>query len=111
MEGGGTISGNAAKSTQATTPGIYGGAIYISDYEEQSGLPGENAIHPYEASFTMTGGTISGNSAEEVGGAILSFPQGYRESFSQDITTAPLQTIPPLPPMAVESPCIIPNPI
>lgn len=83
---GGTISGNAAKSTQATTPGIYGGAIYISDYEEQSGLPGENAIHPYEASFTMTGGTISGNSAEEVGGAILSFPQGYRESFSQDIT-------------------------
>lgn len=83
---GGTISGNAAKSTQATTPGIYGGAIYISDDEEQSGLPGENAIHPYEASFTMTGGTISGNSAEEVGGAILSFPQGYRESFSQDIT-------------------------
>ena len=83
---GGTISGNAAKSTQATTPGIYGGAIYISDYEEQSGLPGENAIHPYEVSFTMTGGTISGNSAEEVGGAILSFPQGYRESFSQDIT-------------------------
>ena len=71
---GGQISNNHAKSVKGANGGVYAGAIYLADYEPISGSA-PNAISASEATFTMTGGTISGNSAEITGGAILGFPQ------------------------------------
>ena len=78
---GGSVSGNKTVRAVSSYEDAYGGAIYIADYEGISGVgSAPNAITPHEASFTMTGGTISDNTAEDTGGAILTFPQGNRES-------------------------------
>lgn len=77
---GGTISGNR---TYGALDGddSYGGAIYISNYEAQSGLPGsENGWVDADARFTMTGGTISNNEAGVYGGAICTYPTGRNSS-------------------------------
>ena len=76
---GGTISGN---STYVSTygPDGYGGGIYLADYEDISGLAGVEEIQPAETSFTMNGGSITNNTVQDYGGAILAYPQGNRVS-------------------------------
>ncbi|WP_307739445.1 right-handed parallel beta-helix repeat-containing protein [uncultured Parolsenella sp.] len=72
---GGTIKGNKTYGVLDGGVDSYGGAVYLSNYEEIS------TVHPFtqqlragDAKFTMTGGTISGNKSDTYGGAILTFP-------------------------------------
>ena len=82
---GGTISGNKTYSVLSGGDG-YGGGIYIADYEAMSGIPESEEVTPGEASFTMTGGSITGNTAQNYGGGILAYPQGSRVDSNKDIT-------------------------
>ena len=84
---GGTISGNETYPVLSGSDG-YGGGIYIADYAAISGIPGIEEISPGEASFTMIGGSITGNTAQNYGGGILAFPQGRRvdSNSNKDIT-------------------------
>lgn len=72
---GGTISGN---KTYGVLDGAdsYGGAVYLSNYEEISTVSPfqQQQLRAGDARFTMTGGTISGNKSDTYGGAILTLP-------------------------------------
>lgn len=80
---GGTISRNETYSDDSG----YGGGIYIADYAAISGLSGSYDIHPGKAAFTMTGGSITQNTAKHYGGGILTFPQGadFPDGTNQEI--------------------------
>ena len=82
---GGTISGNKTYPVLSGSDG-YGGGIYIADYEAMSGIPDYEEVTPGEASFTMTDGSITENTAQNYGGGILAYPQGNRVDSNKDIT-------------------------
>lgn len=66
---GGIVNGN--KASAPNTMGAYGGAIYVSNFEEASGPVGTTQpISGGDALFKMTGGVIENNSATHYGGAV-----------------------------------------
>ena len=68
---GGTISNNSTYRTFGQ--GSYGAGVYVADYANSSG--GDTLFTAQPASFEMNGGSISGNTALDYGGGILTFPQ------------------------------------
>ena len=84
---GGTISGNKTYRNPGVGNDSYGAGIYISDYETVSGVAGSsNDITPMPATFTMNGGSITNNTAQDYGGGILAFPQGSRVAKNEKCT-------------------------
>ena len=74
---GGVISQNKTYGAISYGNDGYGGGIYIADYQEITVVMGQNKdIGPAEASFTMTGGSITQNTGISYGGGIVTFPQG-----------------------------------
>lgn len=67
----GTISNNSTYRTSGQ--GSYGAGVYVADYANSSG--GDTLLTAQPASFEMNGGSISGNTALDYGGGILTFPQ------------------------------------
>ena len=67
----GTISNNSTYRTSGQ--GSYGAGVYVADYANASG--GDTLFTPAPASFEMNGGSISGNTALDYGGGVLTFPQ------------------------------------
>ena len=67
----GTISNNSTYRTSGQ--GSYGAGVYVADYANASG--GDTLFTAQPASFEMNGGSISGNTAFDYGGGILTFPQ------------------------------------
>ena len=68
---GGTISNNSTYKTSGQ--GSYGAGVYVADYANASG--GDTLFTAQPASFEMNGGKITGNTALDYGGGILTFPQ------------------------------------
>ena len=68
---GGTISNNSTYKTSGQ--GSYGAGVYVADYANASG--GDILFTPTPASFEMNGGKITGNTALDYGGGVLTFPQ------------------------------------
>ena len=68
---GGTISNNSTYKTSGQ--GSYGAGVYVADYANASG--GDTLFAAQPASFEMNGGKITGNTALDYGGGILTFPQ------------------------------------
>ena len=68
---GGKISNNSTYKT--TGQGSYGAGVYVADYANASG--GDILFKPKPASFEMNGGKITGNTALDYGGGVLTFPQ------------------------------------
>lgn len=71
---GGIISNNSTYRTSGQKS--YGAGVYVADYANASGgnITGP-LFTPAPASFEMNGGTISGNTALDYGGGVLTFPQ------------------------------------
>ncbi len=67
----GTISNNSTYKTSGQ--GSYGAGVYVADYANASG--GDILFTPTPASFEMNGGKITGNTALDYGGGVLTFPQ------------------------------------
>ena len=67
----GTISNNSTYRTSGQ--GSYGAGVYVADYANSSG--GDTLFTATPASFEMNGGTITGNTALDYGGGVLTFPQ------------------------------------
>ena len=67
----GTISNNSTYKTSGQ--GSYGAGVYVADYANASG--GDTLFTAQPASFEMNGGKITGNTALDYGGGILTFPQ------------------------------------
>lgn len=76
---GGIISNNSTYRTSGQ--GSYGAGVYVADYANASG--GDTLFKPTPASFEMNGGTISGNTALDYGGGVLTFPQQGGKSYHQ----------------------------
>ena len=73
---GGTISNNSVYSTVkpgGIGQGSYGAGVYVADYANASG--GDILFTPTPASFEMNGGKITGNTALDYGGGVVTFPQ------------------------------------
>ena len=68
---GGTISNNSTYKTSGQ--GSYGAGVYVADYANASG--GDTLFAAQPASFEMNGGKITGNTALDYGGGVLTFPQ------------------------------------
>lgn len=68
---GGKISNNSTYQTSGQ--GSYGAGVYVADYANASG--GGTLFTAQPASFEMNGGKITGNTALDYGGGILTFPQ------------------------------------
>lgn len=68
---GGTISNNSTYKTSGQ--GSYGAGVYVADYANASG--GDTLFTAQPASFEMNGGKITGNTALDYGGGVLTFPQ------------------------------------
>ena len=68
---GGVISNNSTYKTSGQ--GSYGAGVYVADYANASG--GDTLFTPTPASFEMNGGKITGNTALDYGGGVLTFPQ------------------------------------
>ena len=68
---GGKISNNSTYQTSGQ--GSYGAGVYVADYANASG--GDILFKPKPASFEMNGGKITGNTALDYGGGVLTFPQ------------------------------------
>ena len=72
---GGTISGNSTYRSGGTI-NSYGGAIYIADHANTVTVGGGPELFTTApASFEMNDGIISGNTADDYGGAITTFPE------------------------------------
>ena len=73
---GGTIANNKTYGVLNGGVDSYGGAVYLSNYEEISTVSPfqQQQLRAGDARFTMTGGTISGNKSDTYGGAILTLP-------------------------------------
>ena len=67
----GTISNNSTYRTSGQ--GSYGASVYVADYANSSG--GDTVFTAKPASFEMNGGKITGNTALDYGGGVLTFPQ------------------------------------
>ena len=67
---GGTISNNSVYSTSGQ--GSYGAGVYVADYANTSNA---DMFTAQSASFEMNGGKITGNTALDYGGGVLTFPQ------------------------------------
>ena len=67
----GTISNNSTYRTSGQ--GSYGAGVYVADYANSSG--GDTVFTAKPASFGMNGGKITGNTALDYGGGVLTFPQ------------------------------------
>ena len=67
----GTISNNSTYRTSGQ--GSYGAGVYVADYANSSG--GDTVFTANPASFEMNGGKITGNTALDYGGGVLTFPQ------------------------------------
>ena len=67
----GTISNNSTYKTSGQ--GSYGAGVYVADYANASG--GDTLFTATPASFEMNGGKITGNTALDYGGGVLTFPQ------------------------------------
>ena len=67
----GVISNNSTYKTSGQ--GSYGAGVYVADYANASG--GDTLFTAQPASFEMNGGKITGNTALDYGGGILTFPQ------------------------------------
>ena len=67
----GTISNNSTYKTSGQ--GSYGAGVYVADYANASG--GDTLFTAQPASFEMNGGKITGNTALDYGGGVLTFPQ------------------------------------
>ena len=67
----GTISNNSTYRTSGQ--GSYGAGVYVADYANSSG--GDTLFTATPASFEMNGGKITGNTALDYGGGVLTFPQ------------------------------------
>ena len=67
---GGTISNNSVYATSGQ--GSYGAGVYVADYANTSNA---DIFTAQSASFEMNGGKITGNTALDYGGGILTFPQ------------------------------------
>lgn len=68
---GGTISNNSTYRTSGQSS--YGAGVYVADYANASG--GDTLFAAQPASFEMNGGKITGNTALDYGGGVLTFPQ------------------------------------
>ena len=68
---GGTISNNSTYKTSGQ--GSYGAGVYVADYANASG--GDTLFTAQPASFEMNGGKITGNTALDYGGGVVTFPQ------------------------------------
>lgn len=68
---GGKISNNSTYQTSGQ--GSYGAGVYVADYANASG--GDTLFTAQPASFEMNGGKITGNTALDYGGGVLTFPQ------------------------------------
>ena len=68
---GGKISNNSTYQTSGQDS--YGAGVYVADYANASG--GGTLFTAQPASFEMNGGKITGNTALDYGGGILTFPQ------------------------------------
>ena len=68
---GGKISNNSTYKTSGQ--GSYGAGVYVADYANASG--GDTLFTAQPASFEMNGGKITGNTALDYGGGVLTFPQ------------------------------------
>ena len=68
---GGTISNNSTYRTSGQSS--YGAGVYVADYANASG--GDTLFTAQPASFEMNGGKITGNTALDYGGGVLTFPQ------------------------------------
>lgn len=67
----GVISNNSTYKTSGQ--GSYGAGVYVADYANASG--GDTLFTAQPASFEMNGGKITGNTALDYGGGVLTFPQ------------------------------------
>ena len=67
----GVISNNSTYKTSGQ--GSCGAGVYVADYANASG--GDTLFTAQPASFEMNGGKITGNTALDYGGGILTFPQ------------------------------------
>ena len=67
----GVISNNSTYRTSGQ--GSYGAGVYVADYANASG--GDILFAAQPASFEMNGGKITGNTALDYGGGVLTFPQ------------------------------------
>ena len=67
----GVISNNSTYKTSGQ--GSYGAGVYVADYANASG--GDTLFAAQPASFEMNGGKITGNTALDYGGGVLTFPQ------------------------------------
>ena len=67
----GVISNNSTYRTSGQ--GSYGAGVYVADYANASG--GDTLFTAQPASFEMNGGKITGNTALDYGGGVLTFPQ------------------------------------
>lgn len=73
---GGTISNNSVYSTAkpgGIGQGSYGAGVYVADDANASG--DDTLFTAQPASFEMNGGKITGNTALDYGGGVLTFPQ------------------------------------
>ena len=90
---GGTISNNSVYSTVkpgGIGQGSYGAGVYVADYANASG--GDILFTPTPASFEMNGGKITGNTALDYGGGVLTFPQ-QNQKLQSILTTAKFPAI------------------
>ena len=67
----GVISNNSTYRTSGQSS--YGAGVYVADYANASG--GDTLFTAQPASFEMNGGKITGNTALDYGGGVLTFPQ------------------------------------
>ena len=67
----GVISNNSTYKTSGQSS--YGAGVYVADYANASG--GDTLFTAQPASFEMNGGKITGNTALDYGGGVLTFPQ------------------------------------
>ena len=67
----GVISNNSTYRTSGQSS--YGAGVYVVDYANASG--GDTLFTAQPASFEMNGGKITGNTALDYGGGVLTFPQ------------------------------------
>ena len=67
----GVVSNNSTYRTSGQSS--YGAGVYVADYANASG--GDTLFTAQPASFEMNGGKITGNTALDYGGGVVTFPQ------------------------------------
>lgn len=85
----GTISNNSTYRTSGQ--GSYGAGVYVADYANSSG--GDTVFTAKPASFEMNGGKITGNTALDYGGGVLTFPPSKVRKLQSILTTVKFPAI------------------